>query len=144
MHFAIDTDGTFGGSLSLLEAMTYVYRLGVDVMSRHSYTLTSWLWLPANMSNFLVSNHKPSWCWLGIPKPSNIVFTEISVTKIPIAVIFTSLLSRYVIKTSWIMFLLCLYCVSVHRLKLHSNFRVDKPMCKFCSCNCGFGDSSCI
>ena len=113
-------------------------------MSRRSYTLTSWLWLPANISNLLVSNHKPSWCWLGIPKPTSIVFTKLPGTKISVAVIFTSLLSRYVIKTSWIMFLLCIYCETVHSLSYTAILKKKNQCLNFARENCGFGYWSCI
>jgi len=63
-----------------------------------------------------------------------IVFSELPVTKIQVAVISTSQLSRYVTQMSWIMFPLCFYCVSIHRLSLHSIVRIEKSICKFCTC----------
>ena len=39
MHFAIDTDGTSGGSLSFLEAMAHVYYPAVNVRPSRSYNV---------------------------------------------------------------------------------------------------------
>ena len=69
LYFARDTDVMFCGSSSLKKAVVDVFVLHVDVVPMLCYTLTLWLWLPANVSKLFVSNRKQSYCWSLTSKP---------------------------------------------------------------------------
>ena len=86
LHFARDTNVTSCGSSSLKKAVVDVYDIHADVVPIICYTLTSWLWLPADVSKLLASVVSRVIVGRRLPNHSAVTFSELPVTKVPVGV----------------------------------------------------------